>query len=175
MINTRNQKVVRVDNGEYKLTEGVDTITLGNYTPFYFGIRMPMLYVCQHGGNFVEKPTPSEDIIYLACSLSQIILNERMNYFTDGHATDILTTFYDNTKLNNLINLIDWTAIKSSYWGGVENLNLKRKKQAEFLVSGDLPPDNIFGFGCYNEKTKNRLIAIGITENRIKIIPQAYY
>ncbi len=175
LIDTRNRKVVRVDNGEYNLIDGVTTITLGDFIPFYFGIRMPMLYVSQHGGNFVEKPTPSEDLIYLVCPLSKVILNERKIYFTDGHATDILTTFYDNTKLNDLINLIDWTAIKSSYWGGSENLNLKRKKQAEFLVSGDLSPDYVFGFGCYNENTKNKLIAMGITENKIKAIPQAYY
>jgi len=134
-----------------------------------------MLYVTQQGGNFVERATDPVNIIYLGCSLSKIISAKLNFYFTDGHATDMLTSFYDKSKINELDNIIDWEAVKSSYWGGVENLNIKRKKQAEFLVSGDLSPDLIVGFGCYNEKAKTKLISLGVIEDKIKIIPQAYY
>ena len=96
-------------------------------------------------------------------------------YFSDGHATDMLTSFYDETKIDELVNIIDWTAIITSYWGGTENLNIKRKKQAEFLISGDLSPDFIIGFGCNSNETKNRLIQMGIAEDKIKVIPNAYY
>ena len=54
-------------------------------------------------------------------------------------------------------------------------MNIKRKKQAEFLVSGDLSPDLIVGFGCYNESAKNKLISLGVPEEKIKVIPQSYY
>ena len=37
---------------------------LGDYIPFYFGYRTPMLYVIQHGYNMVE-PTPHGKIVYL--------------------------------------------------------------------------------------------------------------
>ncbi len=134
-----------------------------------------MLYVAQHGGNFVEKATSAEKIIYLACSLRKIVSNGIDFFFTDGHATDMLTTFYDKTKVNELVNIIDWTAIKSSYWGGMENLNLKRKKQAEILISGDLSSDYIIGFGCYNEDARNILISKEIDDDKVKVIPQAYY
>lgn len=59
--------------------------------------------------------------------------------------------------------------------GGQENLNIKRKKQAEFLVAGDLSPNLIIGFGCYNDDAKKRLTGLGIKEEKIKIIPNAYY
>jgi ssDNA thymidine ADP-ribosyltransferase, DarT len=174
LIDTRSNKVVNVDNGNF-LDFDVSTIILGNFIPFYFGIKMPMLYVMQNGGNFVEKATPAQDIIYLACSLINIVHSKTTYYFSDGHAIDNLTSFYDISKIQDLPTLIDWNAVKASYWGGQDNLNLKRKKQAEFLTLNDLPPDLIIGFVCYNNIAKQALINMGIQENKIKIIPTAYY
>lgn len=71
--------------------------------------------------------------------------------------------------------LIDWDAVKNAYWGGQENLNLKRKKQAEFLIQDDLSSDLIIGLGCYNEAAKIKLVAMGFEDNKIKIIPNSYY
>ena len=174
LIDIRSLKQVTIDNGNF-LDINASHITLGNYTPFYFGIKMPMLYVMQNGGNFVEKATPAKDIVYLACSLSNII-NSNMNYyFTDGHATDGLTSFYNKNKIDDLPKVIDWESIVAPYWGGQENLNVKRKKQAEFLIQEDLPPDFIIGFGCYNNVAKEELINMGIEESKIKEIPNAYF
>lgn len=175
LIETRSEKHVSIDNGDLNPKNARTTITLGDYIPFFFGVRMPMLYVTQYGGNFVERATAPADIIYLVCSVSKIISSNTCFFFTDGHAIDMLTSFYDATKINELVDIVDWNAVKSSYWGGNENLNLKRKKQAEFLVSGDLSSDQIFGFGCYNEQVKTKLISLGIIEKKIKIIPSAYY
>ncbi len=173
LIETRNKKTVIIENTEDNSNNC--SIVLGNYIPFYYGVRMPMLYVTQHGGNFVENETSPEDIFYLVCSLNKIVTSYYDYYFTDGHATDNLTSFYDKTRINELINIIDWEAVKLKYWGGDENLDLKRKKQTEFLISDDLPPDFIIGYGCFNEIAKKRLISFGIDENKIKLIPEAYY
>lgn len=175
LIDTRSKKKVNIDNGESNPKEVLETIVLGEFIPFYFGVKMPMLYVAQHGGNFVERATDSADIIYLGCSLSKIIASNLNFYFSDGHATDMLTSFYNKSKINELVDIIDWEAVTSSYWGGAENLNIKRKKQAEFLVSGDLSPDFIIAFGCYNEEAKEKLRSLGVVEDKIKIIPKAYY
>ena len=70
-----------------------------------------MLYVAQHGGNFVEKAIPPEEIVYIACSLKSIISSGHTFYFTNGHAIDSLTTFYDKTKVGDLVDIIDWTAV----------------------------------------------------------------
>ncbi|WP_299291363.1 DUF4433 domain-containing protein [uncultured Mucilaginibacter sp.] len=174
LIDTRNNKQVSVDNGTSS-SYVTPLITLGDFIPFYFGVRMPMLYVIQHGGNFVERATPAINIIYLVCSVSSIVKYSKDYYFSDGHATDSLTTFYDKSKITDLPNIIDWNAIKAPYWSGQENLNIKRKKQAEFLVSCDLPANLIVGFGCYNETAKNKLINLGILKEKIKVIPNAYY
>jgi hypothetical protein len=173
LIRTRATKNVVVDNGD--VSAGGEMITLGNFIPFHFGVRMPMLYVIQGGGNFVEKPTPPEDIIYVSCRIVDVIGAKSLFYFCDGHALDRFTTFYDQNKIADLPNLIDWAAIKSQYWGGRDNLELKRKKQAEFLIASDVSPECLSDFGCYSVAAKNSLVALGISDQRIKIVPYAYF
>lgn len=129
----------------------------------------------QHGGNFVERVNKPEDIVYVACSVESIVNSGLRYYYSDGHATDFLTTFYNKDEINQLPQIVDWAAVKTPYWGGQENLDIKRKKQAEFLVQGDIPSDFITGFGCYNETAKQILIGFGINERLVKIIPNAYY
>lgn len=174
LISTRSEKKVIVDNGDLNNLDS-PRIILGDFIPFYFGIRMPMLYVIQNGGNFVEKATPPKDIVYLVCPIMGITQSNNTYYFSDGHATDALTTFYDKKNIDVLPSIIDWKSIEASYWGGHENLNTKRKKQAEFLVMNDIQPDHIIGFGCYNEKAKQKLLAYGVDDRKIKVIPRAYY
>ncbi len=174
LIDTRSFRKVWVDNGDYN-KKNKETITLGDYIPFYFGVRMPMLYVIQNGGNFVEQATLPENIVYIACSFHKILESEATFYFSDGHATDNFTIFYDKTKYEELPKLVNWESIKTSYWGGQENLNKKREKQAEFLVGSDLSIDTISGLGCYNKKAKTKLIKMGVNGNTIKVIPKAYY
>jgi hypothetical protein len=174
LIDNRSSRVVHVDNGDF-FNENNYAITLGDLIPFYFGIKMPMLYVIQNGGNFVPKATIAEDIIYISYPLKQIIDLDINFYFTDGHATDNMTTFYDDSKAEQLPSIINWQAVKALYWGGHENLNIKRKKQAELLLCNDLPFDDNYRFGCYNANAKNKLIAMGIEEKNIIIAPNAYY
>lgn len=174
LIITRNFKQVEITNGD-PFTFGPRSITLGNYIPFYFGVRMPMLYVIQHGGNFVDQPTPAENIVYLVCSLNRIINFGCEYFFSDGHATDNFTQFFDESKIEELPEIIDWDAVRASYWSGNENLTIKRKKQAEFLVSEDIPASFIIGFGCYNQSAKDKLTRLGIENDQIKIIQTAYY
>lgn len=174
LIETRNKTWVYVNNGNL-MDMNCQEIKLGDFTPFYFGVRMPMLYVIQNGGNFVEKATHPEDIIYLKCSLKSIVDSGLNFYFSDGHATDKFTSFYDRTRINDLPSLLDWKAIQAPFWAGQENLDLKRKKQAEFLVENDVPPKHIVKIGCFNQVAANRIEKYGITFDRIAIVPAAYY
>jgi hypothetical protein len=173
LINTRDKVQVYVNNEDISPSGAL--ITLGDFIPFYFGIRMPMLYVIQRGGNFVEKPVPPKDIIYLTCRLIDIINSGILFYFSDGHATDAFTRFYDRSKIANIFNIIDFLAIRTTYWGGDENLDIKRKKQAEFLAGSDIAARYLWDFGCYDNNTRNYLLTLGILPERIKIVPDAYY
>lgn len=167
LINFRSSKSVTVGNSR---------IVLGDYIPFYFGVRMPMLYVIQLGGNFVDKARKAEDIVYIAVSLKNIVDTHHDYYFSDGHATDALTMFYDSCSTDQLPNIIDWGAVTCHTWSGDGvPTDIKRRKQAEFLVKGDVSPDAIVGFACYNDIAKAKLISYGVDESKIKIVPSAYY
>lgn len=170
LISTREQKQVNVTNGEDKI---IKTIILGDFIPFYFGLKMPMLFVIQNGGNFTKKTPPSK-IIYIVCLLEKLVeLNNIEYYFCDGHATDNLTTFYDRDCIQQINHILDWNFIRSQYWGEEENLEVKRKKQAEFLVKGDLPVEVIEYFICYDEMAEEKLKNFGVKS--IQKDKNAYY
>ncbi|KAA6311196.1 hypothetical protein EZS27_037630 [termite gut metagenome] len=171
LISTRNTKKVYINHGDL---EG-SRILLGDFIPFYLGVKMPMLYVVQCGGNFVEKPTPPSDIIYLVCPILKVIRVQNNYYYTNGHATESFTSFFDKSMINELPEQVNWQAITAKYWGGDDNLTLKWQKQAEFLAENDIPPHLITNFGCYNDSAKNKLTEIGVDASTIKIIPNAYY
>lgn len=147
--------------------------TLGEYIPFYFGVCMPMLYVIQNGFNSV-KPTPAKKIVYCITSVQQII-NHQLNFvFTDGHAVDSFSSFYYKADINNIEQYIDQKAIKSKYWKNENDLDLKRRKEAEFLIGDDIPSAVILGFAVYNEAAKDKLIGFGIASNKV-VINTGYY
>ena len=173
LMSTRSAKKVYIDNGVFH--QRTKSIILGDFIPFYLGVRMPMLYVVQQGGNFVKKATSPTDIIYLACPILKVIEQQEYYYYSNGHATESLTSFFDMSKISEISTNVNWQAVTAKYWGGNENLTLKWQKQAEFLAQRDVSSDCITNFGCYNEISKNNLIKLGIDVNKIKIIPNAYY
>jgi hypothetical protein len=55
------------------------------------------------------------------------------------------------------------------------DLDLKRRKEAEFLVLGDVPIAAIRGFYVFNERAKNILLESGVNEEQIVIRPDYYF
>ena len=54
------------------LTIRNENINIGNYIPFYFWLKMPMLYVIQNGYNKAER-IDKKDIVYIVISLQDLI------------------------------------------------------------------------------------------------------
>ena len=104
---------------------------IGDYIPFYFWYRMPMLYVIQNGFNQVPL-TEAKDIVYIVCSVQSIIENNLNFVFTDGHAVENFTKQYTSTDINNVLNIVDFTAVKAKYWKEEYDLDLKRRKERSF-------------------------------------------
>lgn len=145
---------------------------LGNYVPFYFGYRMPMLYVIQKGFNGVTLTAP-ENIVYCVSSVQKMIDIGIEFVFTDGHATNALSNFYDKDEVERIADFLDFDAIKALYWN--EELDLKRRKEAEFLVANDIPLSTILGYVVYNEAAKTRLTNWGIASEKIVVRPNYYF
>jgi hypothetical protein len=124
---------------------------LGDYIPFYFGYRSPMLYNIKTGYNGI-KQYPQEEIVYLCCDLNKLIQSGVEWCFTDGHAKNKTTQFF-----NDLADLdkIDWQTVYAKKWHNtVQDLDCMRRKQAEFLVKGNIFADNIGSMVVFNKKAQ---------------------
>jgi hypothetical protein len=147
---------------------------LGDFTPFYFGTRTPMLYVIQKGHNMVTR-TPPEKIVYCVSSVQDVI-DQRLDFvFTDGHAEDRLSTCFSSDDLDRLSEVVDWDAVNAQFWKDDTDLDKKRRKSAEFLILGDLAPEKIRGFVVFDANAKNQLLEFGIQEHKVVIKPAYYY
>ena len=104
--------------------------TLGEYIPFYFGALSPMLLNIKTGYRGITK-RPQSEIVYICCSLRQILDNCAEWCFTDGHAKNMLSGFYNHT---DDLEKIDWDIVNERYWHDTENDNdrMRRKNRLSF-------------------------------------------
>lgn len=148
---------------------------LGDYTPFYLGTRMPMLYVIQKGHNGVSRVFP-DNIVYCVTSVERIISAGLEFVFTDGHAVDALTQFFDLNDVERLSRIVDWKAVNAKYWRDENDLDLKRRKEAEFLVLGDLPVSAIEGFIVFSVSAGEQIRRMRRYNNQaIDVNPNCYF
>jgi ssDNA thymidine ADP-ribosyltransferase, DarT len=162
LISTRNDFIL--NNGK----------RLGDYIPFYFSVRTPMLYVVQHGYNMVA-PTPAENIIYCRCSI-QDILDLKLDFvFTDGHAVDGFSTQYIPENIPDIQSLLDMKAIDDKYWRDENDLDKKRRKEAEFLVLGDIPIPTNLDYFVFNPQAKEKLINFGANPKNVQTKHEYYF
>jgi hypothetical protein len=148
-INIGDNKLIQQRN-DYPVGVNPPNGVLGNYVPFYFGPLSPMLLNIKTGHRGITQ-RHQEDIVYICCNLKAIISDCAEWCFTDGHAKDALTTFYNH--IENLDN-VDFNLVKERYWSNTEDYTDKmRKKQAEFLVKSSVPVSCIQNIVVYNEKT----------------------
>lgn len=95
---------------------------------------------------------PQSDIVYICCELTDIISNCEEWCFTNGHAKDSLTEFFNSM---NEIDEIHWDAVGLRYWRPTEDFQDKQtRKQAEFLVRNHVPVNCISGIFVYTEEKR---------------------
>lgn len=148
--------------------------TLGEYIPFYFGPRMPMLYVIQKGFNGVPV-TPAPDIVYCVTSVQKIIDANQDFVYTNGHAVDSFSSQFGPPDVANIDNQVDFRAVQVRDWVDPTDLDLKRRMQAEFLLLGDLSFQSVLGFVVRNETAKTQLMGFGVDAQQIRIRTNAYF
>jgi hypothetical protein len=156
---------------EYLLSNGKE---IGSYIPFYFFYRMPMLYVIQKGYNGVDRVEPQE-IVYCLLKIKDVVERDLEFVFTDGHAKNKLSRVYLKTDVDCIDKILDWTAIRSVSWKSETDIDLKRRKEAEFLIEEDVPAEIICGFVVYNDEARRKLTEYGISDNKIAIRPEFYF
>jgi hypothetical protein len=133
---------------------------LADYVPFYFASRSPMLYSI-HTNNVAGYAGGQVDVIYLVSTVEQVEAGDRPWCFTDGHAVEAMTDIFATTEL---LDKIDWGVIGSWSWKNQEDdLDRKRRKQAEFLVHRSFPWEWFHRIGVVDQRRAQRVTEI-ITE-----------
>jgi hypothetical protein len=126
---------------------------LGDYVPFFFGPRPPMLYSIANG--YVEgfQGTQS-DVAHLVTTAEVAEANGLGFAFTNGHAVMAMSDFFDD--LSDLPE-IDWRLMGDRYWfDTAEDPDRKRRRQAEFLVYKAFPWRSVLSIGVKTQKAGRR-------------------
>jgi len=124
---------------------------LHDYVPFYFGPHSPMLFTISRG--HVEGFTAGQQPILHLVSTAQAVQTAGLGFvFTDGHGIMALTDFYDDLAE---LDQVDWAVMKARYWADTDDdLDRKRRRQAEFLVHHRFPVALIQQIGVINQQMK---------------------
>lgn len=127
---------------------------LGEYVPFYFGRLSPMLLRIKTGSNGI-KAIPQKNIVYIVCKLDTVVGECEEWCFTDGHAKNKITTFYNSL---DELNEVYWNKVDQRYWRNTEDdFDMMRHKQAEFLVRFRVPISCIFAFVTYTQPVADHI------------------
>ncbi len=127
---------------------------LGHYIPFYFGPLSPMLLNIKTGYRGIIK-RPQADIIYICCNVDVIIAKCDEWCFTNGHAKNNISEFYNEIEF---LDEIDWDIVRERYWNNNEqDFDRMRRKQAEFLVKNTVPVNCIDRIIVYNDQRRTQL------------------
>ena len=131
---------------------------LGKYVPFYFAGHSPMLLNIKTGFRGVTR-RPQHEIVFIVCKLKDILKHCQAFVYTDGHAKDRFTEFYNDVSIIN--DVISWDMVALQYWAPTEeHYDSQRRKQAEFLVKDEVPVACIEGILVRNQDRKSYLESV---------------
>lgn len=139
--------------------------TLGDYVPFYFTPRSPMLMSICSGYRGLRRYDPSE-IVIVTAPLRDLARAGIAFVFTDGHAYMQTTTYFDDLAR---LDRIDWDLLQSSeFRRSDEDPGRMNRYQAEALVHKAMRLDGLGALGCYDDVAK-AMISRWVAERGLEI------
>lgn len=121
---------------------------VGEFVPFYYCPRPPMLYTINQG-NTGLPPGRQGDVVHLVTSVGHALAQGRAWAIADRNAGAATADFFaDLGKMADL----DWHAINQNYWKGCVTA-----KAAEFLVADRFDWTGIQAIGCMTKSTLQAL------------------
>lgn len=126
----RRERIISLDNRDHP----ANSRSVGDFVPFYFCTHTPMLYT-----NLKENLDPDFrqcDLVFLVASIGTVCHAANTWCFTDGHAIQRATSFFSRVED---LERIDWDTIEARTWKSKTDQDMKRRRQAEFLVLEDYP------------------------------------
>ena len=142
---------------------------VGEFVPFYFCPRSPMLYTINLG-NTGRTPGCQKTIIHLVSRVRDAIALGTPWAVSDGNAGAFHTTF-DSTL--QFVDDLDWPAIEATSWAAN-----RHQKQAEFLFAGFFPWTALHEVGCYDVVAAEAVTTIITNQNhrpKVSVKTDWYY
>jgi hypothetical protein len=131
--------------------------TVGDYVPFYFAPRSPMLFRIQRGGVEGVSTDPAR-LVYVVSSTEAVVEAKCAYAFTDGNASAAFTEFHDDIDL--LGDVVDWPLMNATMWANTpEDPDRRRRRGAEFLVHRALPFELVNELGVYDAEARSAVAA----------------
>lgn len=142
---------------------------VGEFVPFYYCPRSPMLYTMNRGTTGLP-PGGQINVVHLVTTVAAALKVGHPWAISDSNAGSNYAQFFDDiAKLDTL----NWDAINAHTWHTVTSA-----KQAEFLVADHFPWTAIVGIGCHNAVTHARVDTIlASADHKPKVLtkPAWYY
>jgi ssDNA thymidine ADP-ribosyltransferase, DarT len=150
--------------------------TLADYVPFHFANRSPMLYSI-HTGYVEGYDGGQRGVVYLVSSVQRVAKGDRPWCFTNGHAVQAVTEFFDSLADWDKV---DWDIVGHWRWKDTDaDPDRKRRKQAEFLVHKSVPWDWVEQIGvidrAMHDKVKRALADAGVQHVPPVVVQRKWY
>lgn len=131
---------------------------VGDYVPFYYAPRSPMLFSIKCGN--VENVSPDQRrLVYLASTAERAYAAGLRCVFSDGNAAAYFTEFADDPAAMD--DHIDWPLMQATMWNSTaEDPDRMRRRMAEFLVHDAFPLDVLTGVAVYDAAIQDAVAGI---------------
>jgi hypothetical protein len=129
---------------------------VGEFVPFYFCPRSPMLYTINIG-NTGRPHGCQRTIVHLVSTVRFALGLDVAWAVADGNAGAMHTLFESSREA---IANLDWEAIDAHYWS-----DKRHQKQAELLVADFFPWSGFHEVGCHNSEVAAEVQALIRMEN----------
>jgi len=90
-------------------------------------------------------------------------------------AFSAITNYYTKDDLVKIDDLVKREDVYAKFWNVEDDIDLKRRKEAELLIKNELPAKYIKGFVVYNNVARVQLIDYGIAESMIAVRESFYF
>lgn len=154
--------------------------TVGDYVPFYFAPRSPMLYRiacdCRDSvpGRYQGGDRP---LVYLAARIGAVVDAGLTWVGTNGNAAALVSEF--TCDLGELEAMVDWPLMLAERWNNVpEDPDRQRRRMAEFLVHRQVPVTLVHQVATYSNQHAEQVAAVLAGHDladALVVRPQWYY
>jgi hypothetical protein len=127
--------------------------TVGDYVPFYFAPRSPMLFriACDCRDTIPGRYQGGDrPLVYFAARVAAVVDSGLPWVATDGNARVLISRF--TADLDEVGTMVDWPLMRAKMWKSTpEDLDRERRRMAELLIHRQAPLTLFHEGGAYSE------------------------